>query len=124
GVFLACILASIMSSCDAIMISSSALFTENVYRPYVREKPDSHFIAVGRLMSLLVVVGGVAVAYWAPDVISALSFWFKISPMMGIAFWIGLLWRKATPAGAWAATLTGFGVWALCTWQPVVDWAA
>lgn len=124
GVFLACLLASIMSSCDAIMISSSALFTQNIYRPLVPDKPDRHFITVGRIASLFVVAGGVAVAYWVPNVLAALSFWFKISPMMGIAFWIGLVWRKATPAGAWAATLTGFAVWGLCTTRTVADWAA
>ena len=31
--------------------------------------------------------------------------------MMGIAFWMGLFWRRATVAGAWAATLTALGVW-------------
>ena len=31
--------------------------------------------------------------------------------MMGIAFWVGLFWRRATPAGAWVATLVSFTVW-------------
>jgi Na+/proline symporter len=124
GIFIASLLASIMSSCDAIMISSSALFTENLYRPFVPNKPDSHFILVGRLASLIVVAGGVAFAYWVPGVIDALDLWFRIAPMMGIAFWIGLVWRWATPLGAWAATLTGFGVWWLTTTQTFVDWAA
>ena len=35
GVFLASLLASVMSSCDSFMIASSGLFTENVYRPIV-----------------------------------------------------------------------------------------
>jgi Na+/proline symporter len=30
--------------------------------------------------------------------------------MMGIAFWLGLFWRRTTVAGAWAGTLAGFGV--------------
>ena len=33
GLFLAAVLAGVMSSCDAFMISSAALFTENVYKP-------------------------------------------------------------------------------------------
>jgi Na+/proline symporter len=115
GIFLACLLASIMSSCDAIMISSSALFTENVYRPLAPDQPDHHYISVGRFASLIVVAGGVAFAYWVPGVVEALDFWFKISPMMGIAFWMGLIWRRATAPGAWAATITGFVVWWLTT---------
>ena len=30
---------------------------------------------------------------------------------MGIAFWLGLVWRRTTVAGAWAITVTGFTVW-------------
>jgi Na+/proline symporter len=30
--------------------------------------------------------------------------------MMGIAFWAGLFWRRATVAGVWAATLTSFAI--------------
>ena len=35
GIFIAALLASIMSSCDAFMITCSALFTQNVYRPFI-----------------------------------------------------------------------------------------
>ena len=30
--------------------------------------------------------------------------------MMGIAFWVGLFWRRFTTAGAWAGTLISFAV--------------
>lgn len=122
GVFLACLLASIMSSCDAIMISSSALFTENVYRPVFPNRPDGHYITVGRVASVVVVASGVVFAFKIPDVIAALNFWFKISPTIGIAFWIGLLWRGATPLGAWAGTLAALVGWTLAAQAPA--WAA
>ena len=35
--------------------------------------------------------------------------------MMGIAFWLGLFWRRATVAGAWASTAAAFFVWWLTT---------
>jgi Na+/proline symporter len=113
GLFLASLLASVMSSCDAFMISSSALFTNNIYRPLLPAKSESHYVTVGRVVSLGVVAGGIAFAYWVPDVVTALDIWFRIAPMMGITFWLGLFWRRATAAGAWAATLTGFAVWGL-----------
>ena len=34
---------------------------------------------------------------------------------MGIAFWLGLFWRRTTVAGAWAATMTAFVIWWLTT---------
>ncbi len=110
GIFLAALLASVMSSCDAFMISSSALFTENIYRPLVSNRAQSHYIAVGRIAAVVVVSGGVAFAYWLPGVVAGLEIFWKVSAMMGIAFWLGLFWRRTTVAGAWAGTLVSFAV--------------
>ncbi len=111
GVFIAALLASVMSSCDAFMIASSALFTENLYRPLAPGRPERHYIAVGRIAAVVIVSGGVAFAYWLPGVVAGLEIFWKISAMMGLAFWLGLFWRRATAAGAWAATLISFAVW-------------
>lgn len=122
GVFLAALLASVMSSCDAFMISSSALFTENIYRPLAPNKEQSHYVAVGRVASIVVVSGGVAFAYWLPGVVAGLEIFWKVSAMMGIAFWLGLFWRRTTVAGAWASTLTAFGALWLATQEFFVSW--
>jgi len=111
GVFIAALLASVMSSCDAFMISSSALFTENIYRPLRRGREEGHYILVGRIAAVVVVAGGVVFAYWLPGVVAGMEIFWKISAMMGLAFWLGLFWRRATVAGAWAATLVSFAVW-------------
>jgi Na+/proline symporter len=110
GIFLAALLASVMSSCDAFMISSAALFTENIYRPLAPRREQSHYITVGRIASVVVVSGGVVFAYWLPGVVAGLEIFWKVSAMMGIAFWLGLFWRRTTVAGAWATTLVSFAV--------------
>lgn len=115
GVFLACLLASIMSSCDAIMISASALFTQNLYRPLRPDRPDSHYIGVGRIVSVAIVAGGVLFAYWVANVVEALDIWFKVAPLVGVPFWIGLFWRGATPVGAWASAIAAVAAWRLAT---------
>lgn len=124
GVFLACLLASIMSSCDAIMISASALFTQNLYRPLLPARPDNHYINVGRIAAVGVVAVGVAFAYWVPSVVEALDIWFKVAPLVGIPFWIGLFWRGATPAGAWASAVSAIATWRLATLPSVAAWLA
>jgi Na+/proline symporter len=124
GVFLASLLASVMSSCDSYMIASSGLFTENIYKPLVPGKSNSHYIFVGRAMTLVVVAGGLIFAYWVSGVVKALEIWLKIAPMMGIVFWMGLLWRRTTVAGAWTAAVVGFGSWFLATRGFFVDWAS
>ena len=111
GVFIASILASVMSSCDAFMISSSGLFTENIYKPLVRGRTQKHYLFVARTVSVVIVAAGVGFAYWLPGVVKGLEIFWKISPMMGIAFWLGLFWRRTTVAGAWASTLGAFAIW-------------
>jgi Na+/proline symporter len=110
GIFLAALLASVMSSCDAFMIASSALFTENIYRPLSPDKPQRHYVTVGRIASVAVVSGGVIFAYWLPGVVAGLEIFWMVSAMMGLAFWMGLFWRRTTVAGAWATTLVSFAV--------------
>jgi Na+/proline symporter len=110
GIFLAALLASVMSSCDAFMIASSALFTENIYRPLCPDRQHGHYVTVGRIASIFVVSGGVIFAFWLPGVVAGLEIFWKVSAMMGLAFWLGLFWRRTTVAGAWAATLVSFAV--------------
>ncbi|MDZ4857735.1 MAG: sodium:solute symporter family protein [Candidatus Hydrogenedentes bacterium] len=124
GLFLAAMIAGIMGSCDNYMLAAGALFTQNIYRPWRPGCTDSHYLWIGRASSLIVVAGAIAFAFWVENVIRALEIWFQIAPMMGIVFWIGLLWRRMTVAGAWAATFSGFGVWLLTELPFFVNWLA
>ena len=124
GLFVASMLASVMSSCSAYMITSSALFTENLYRPVVPGRPPAHYIGASRAASILVVVGGLAFAYYLPSLVKGLEIWLSIAPMLGIAFWLGLFWRGMTAAGAWASAMVGFGVWFLATGGVFVGWVS
>jgi Na+/proline symporter len=110
GLFLAALLASVMSSCDSFMIASSGLFTENIYKRLSPGGTEKHYVFVARITSLAIVACGVVFAYWLPGVVKGLEIFWKVSAMMGIAFWLGLFWRRTTVAGAWAGTLTGFAV--------------
>ena len=122
GLFLAALLASVMSSCDSFMIASSGLLTENIYKRLRPGAGDNHYVFVARLTALLIVAAGVTIAYKLEGVVEGLELFWKISPMMGIAFWLGLFWRRTTVAGAWAATLTAFAVWWLTSQQFFVSW--
>ena len=123
GVFIASLLAAVMSSCDSFMISSAGLFTQNIYRPLRPKQSQRHYVWIGRLAALVVVAGGIAFAYYVKGVVPALKIWYKVVPMMGIAFWMGLLWRRATVAGAWASTIGGFATWWLVTRSWFACWA-
>ncbi|MFH1884257.1 MAG: sodium:solute symporter family protein [Planctomycetota bacterium] len=125
GLFIACMLASVMSTCDSLMVVASALFTENIYKKFfVVGKADRHYTLIGRIVSALVVFLGIFVAFNLESVVKGLEFYWMVSALMGIAFWIGLYWRRATAAGAWAATLTSLGAFIFTSTKPlgVVPW--
>lgn len=109
GVFIAALIASVMSSCDAFMVSSSGLFTQNLYRRWiVKDKSDDHYVRAGRIASVVIVAGGLTFAFLVGSVPAGLVWFFKLQALMGAAFWLGLFWRRATVAGAWAGTLAAF----------------
>lgn len=109
GVFIASMLAAVMSSCDAFMVSSAALFTENIYRKHLfKDRSDKHYILVGRVASALIVACAATFAFSLKSVVEGLEVFWEVSAVMGLAFWAGLFWRRVTVAGAWAATLGTF----------------
>jgi Na+/proline symporter len=111
GLFIASMLASVMSTCDSLMVVASALFTENLYRKFMAPgRPDEHYTLVGRIASVAIVLCGILFAFNLQSVVSGLEIFWQLSAMMGIAFWVGLFWRRATVAGAWAGTLASFAV--------------
>jgi Na+/proline symporter len=124
GLFIASMLASIMSTCDSLMVVASALFTENIYKKFfVVGKADKHYTLVGRIISALVVILGIYVAFNLESVVKGLEFYWMLSALMGIAFWAGLLWRRATAAGAWAATLTTLAAFLFTSTEPLgIPW--
>ena len=111
GLFIASMLASVMSTCDSLMVVASALFTENIYRKFLLPgKADKHYTLIGRIVSALIVLFGIVFAFSLESVVEGLEIFWMVSAMMGIAFWVGLFWRRATTAGAWAVTLTSFSL--------------
>jgi len=122
GIFLATMMAGLMSTCDSLMIASSALFTENLYRPMRPDCGKKHYLLVARITAVSIVFGGVSIAFWLPGFIAGVEIYWKLSSIIGIAMILGLCWNQTTVAGAWAATLGGFGVWWLTTQGFFLQW--
>ena len=109
GLFIASVLAAVMSSCDCLMVSAAALFTENIYKPLIRPgRSERHYVLVGRLTSIIVVLAGLSIAFTLPGVVRGLEVFWMVGAMMGLAIWMSFVWRRATAAAAWASTLGGY----------------
>jgi Na+/proline symporter len=122
GVFIAALLATVMGSCDSFMIASSGLFTRNIYQLWRPNKSQSHYLWVARASALIVVGGGVFLAYKAEGIVKMLEQMWKVDAMMAMAFWLGIFWRRTTVAGVWASTLGALLVWAITGQAWFVEW--
>ncbi len=123
GLFIASMLAVVMSSCDCFMVSSSALFTENIYKPLIKpDQEDKHYLLIGRITSAVIVTGGIIFAFSLSSVVRGIEIFLEVQAMMGIAFWIGLFWRKATAAATWASTLSSFAVLFFTSRIDLIGW--
>ena len=48
GLMVACVLAANMSTCSNFMVNTGALFTRNLYQPYIRPQASDQGTALGR----------------------------------------------------------------------------
>jgi len=116
GLFIACIIAAAQSSLSAAMVASSGLFINNAYRPYIkRDASENHYLIASRVVSGVVVVGSLIIALASTSIIRLFIFSMKIPPLFGIAWWFGVIWRKANSKGMWASFFACAGAMA-ATW--------
>ena len=115
GLLMASLLAAVMSTCDAQMVVGSGLFTENVYRRFIRPgQSPAHYLMAGRLASLGIVGCSLVMLTQFDNVIQVLTTYIQAIPaFMGLAFWLGITWRGYTPAGVWTSTLVTAAAWYL-----------
>lgn len=103
GLMIACLMAALMSTADALMLTSASLLTNSVYKPLFPKKSEAHYIAVGRLFCLGYIIGSVAIALTLDDVFILFVFILSFNAILAAAFWLGMLWRRATSAAAWTS---------------------
>ncbi|MGB6043562.1 MAG: sodium:solute symporter family protein [Pirellulales bacterium] len=104
GLMLACLLAALMSSIDAYMIVSSALIVRNVYVPFISPAAtEAQCIGVARVTGILIVGGAVVIALSMMDVFAQLQLTWIVGVLFAAPFWVGMYWRRATTAAAWAS---------------------
>jgi Na+/proline symporter len=121
GLMIAAVLAAVMSTCDALMLTGAALFTRNLYGSAVKNRSEAHYIWVGRFASVGIVLLASVLAFKLESVLEGLMWIWTLYAFMGLAWWAGIIWRRATAAAAWVSTLVTcavyLGTWAYNQWN-------
>lgn len=109
GLMVACILAANMSSCSNFMVNLGALFTKDIYQPYIKpEASDRELLKVGRIAGVVLTLMGVAFALSIKNVLAAFLFTETIAAFMGIMIFGGIMWKGANRYGAGAGVFVAF----------------
>ncbi len=112
GLMVACLIAGVTSA-ETFMVGGAALFTRNFYVHAVPNRSHTHYLWVGRLASGGLLVLGMLLAVRADSVTQLVLGSVKVIGLLGAAFWLGVVWRRASAAGVWASFVGSLLVWAL-----------
>ena len=114
---IACLIAGVTSA-ETFMVGGSALFTRNFYVHAVAGRSDTHYLWVGRLASGGLLALGILLAVRAESVTQLVLGSVKLIGLLGAAFWLGVVWRRANAAAVWVSFLGSLLVWAVMSAEP------
>jgi SSS family transporter len=108
GLMIASILAANMSTCSAFLVDSGALFTEGLYRRRLApNRPDAHYLWVGRISGFVITMLGVFYAiYLIQSVLYTFLLTETLATFVGISVLGGILWPRANRWGALASVVS------------------
>ncbi|KAB1909385.1 sodium/solute symporter [Micromonospora sp. AMSO1212t] len=108
GIAVTGLVASFMAGMAANVSGFNTVFTYDIWQAYFRrDKPDEHYVKVGRIATVGAVVIGIGTAFIAAgfsNIMNYIQALFSVfnAPLFG-TFIIGMFWRRMTPlAGFWS----------------------
>ena len=127
GLGITALIAGFMSGMAGNVSAFSAVWSYDLYLPLLRPgSTDEHMLKVGRWSTVLGVLASIGTAYFAMHFSSIMEyvqalFSFFVTPLFGTVI-LGMLWKRATGAGAFWGLLAGTGssiaMWAWVQAQP------
>jgi SSS family solute:Na+ symporter len=111
GLGVTAMIAGFMSGMAGNVSAFATVWTYDVYRAlFNRKASDAHYLSMGRWCSLLGVLMSIGTAYALFYFSNILEFlqvliFFFIVPLFGVVI-MGMLWKRATPAGSFFGFLT------------------
>jgi SSS family solute:Na+ symporter len=112
GVGLTALMASFMSGMAGNVTAFNTVWTYDIYQSYIRRNaPDSHYLWVGRMTTIVGIALSIGTAYLAQHYnnimdLLQLVFGFVNAPLFA-TFLLGMFWRRSTGHGAFTGLLAG-----------------
>ncbi|MCB1174910.1 MAG: sodium/solute symporter [Leptospiraceae bacterium] len=113
GFVLAALTAALMSTIDTLINAISAVFVNDIWRPYIRkDAPDGHYLHVARIVAILAAVLGVALVPFFASFKSIYeahgTFTASITPPVVTLIILSILSKRITATAAFWSMILGF----------------
>jgi len=113
GLMISCLMAALMSTATCLMLTASSLIIRNLYRPLVGHRPESHYVMVGRVIGVFILIGSAVVATQYDSIFALIKLTWEFNIIVAASFWLGIKWRRANKSAAWASIITTLLVFSL-----------
>jgi Na+/proline symporter len=117
GLMIACLIAGVTST-ETFMVVGSGIFTLNFYEQIVRDRSERHYLWIGRLAAVGLLLAGILLAFYAESLTQIVVASFQVIALLGAAFWLGVTWRRANAAGVWASFCGALLIWLVSGIRP------
>lgn len=113
GIVIGGILAALMSSLASLFNSSAMLFTIDFYKKYKPEATEKHYVYVGRIATVVIVILGIL---WIPVMKGMGKVLYEylqdvqslLAPGIASVFLLGIVSKRITPTAGFSGLLIGF----------------
>jgi Na+/proline symporter len=117
GLMLACVMASMMDNCAVNMISFSGIYTNTIHQRLINPAASERsLVMVNRITSVIFALVSLALSSLFDNMPAAMRFLWKYVPLMGIAWFMAILWKRANRWGAIASFFAALTAAALAQW--------
>jgi SSS family solute:Na+ symporter len=114
GIVMGAFVAGVLSNLESYVNSASTMFVTDLYKPFLPNMPDRHYLAAGRLLVVIFLVAGVGVSYLVKvqfgtvfEAFQTILSFFQ-GPLLALLL-LGMLTRRATQWGGFCGMLLGVG---------------
>jgi Na+/proline symporter len=106
GLLVASILAAVMSSLDASLLTFSGMAVNNLYQEhFVRKASAAHYLFMARVFAVIAMLLGWYIAAGVDDLVDFATIVEPIYALTGMSILVALMWRRATATAAIVSVL-------------------
>ncbi len=108
GIMLSCVMAAAMSSGDAFQVTVAGLFSNNIYKRFLKPgATEAELVQVARVAGLGVAGMSLVVAIlYRNDMVNSIMDYFRILGFTGVAIAVGMVWRRMNGPGVFVGLLS------------------